>query len=95
VIEISRPINDQCLFFANKLQSARKSAPETNKRVIITGAAGQDGLLLGRMLAKSQNIVLGIVIAVIVYWLYDITTPDQCKVAIENMSEWCKDLRYP
>ena len=46
-------------------------------------------------LTRRGKIVLGIVVAVIVYWLYDITTPDQCKVAIENMSEWCKDLRYP
>jgi hypothetical protein len=46
-------------------------------------------------LTRRGKIVLGIVIAVIVYWLYDITTPNQCKVAIENMSEWCKDLRYP
>jgi hypothetical protein len=46
-------------------------------------------------LTRRGKIVLGIVIAVIVYWLYDITTPDQCKVAIENMSQWCKDLRYP
>ena len=46
-------------------------------------------------LTRKGKIVLGIVIAVIVYWLFDITMPDQCKVAIENMSEWCKDLRYP
>jgi hypothetical protein len=46
-------------------------------------------------LTRRGKIVLGIVVAVIVYWLYDITTPDQCKVAVENMSQWCKDLRYP
>lgn len=46
-------------------------------------------------LTRRGKIVLGIVVAIIVYWLYDITTPDQCKVAVENMSQWCKDLRYP
>ena len=65
-----------------------------------SGAAHKNGLGGRQAMAKSKltrrvKIVLGIVIAVIVYWLYDITTPDQCKVAIENMSEWCKDLRYP
>jgi len=65
-----------------------------------SGAVNKNGLGGGQAMAKSKltrrgKIVLGIVIAVIVYWLYDITTPDQCKVAIENMSQWCKDLRYP
>ena len=65
-----------------------------------SGAAHKNGSEGGQVMAKTRltrkgKVVLGIVIAVIVYWLYDITTPDQCKVAIENMSEWCKDLRYP
>jgi len=68
--------------------------------VSASGAAHKNGSEGGQVMAKTRltrrgKIVLGIVIAVIVYWLYDITTPDQCKVAIENMSEWCKDLRYP
>jgi hypothetical protein len=68
--------------------------------VSASGAAHKNGSGGRQAMAKSKltrrgKIVLGIVIAVIVYWLYDITTPDQCKVAIENMSEWCKDLRYP
>jgi hypothetical protein len=46
-------------------------------------------------LTRRGKIVLGILFVVAVCWAYDITTPDQCKVAIENMSEWCKDLRYP
>ena len=65
-----------------------------------SGAAHKNGSGGRQAMAKSKltrrgKIVLGIVVAVIVYWLYDITTPEQCKVAIENMSEWCKDLRYP
>jgi len=68
--------------------------------VSASGAAHKNGSGGRQAMAKSKltrrgKIVLGIVIAVIVYWLDDITTPDQCKVAIENMSEWCKDLRYP
>jgi hypothetical protein len=46
-------------------------------------------------LTRRGKIVLGILFVIAVCWAYDITTPDQCKVAIENMSEWCKDLRYP
>ena len=58
------------------------------------GSGGRQAMVKSK-LTRRGKIVLGIVVAVIVYWLYDITTPDQCKVAIENMSEWCKDLRYP
>ena len=46
-------------------------------------------------LTRRGKIVLSIFIFVVVCWLYDITTPDQCKVTIENMSQFCKDLRYP
>jgi hypothetical protein len=66
-----------------------------------SGAAHKNGSEGGQAMEKKVSltrrgrIVLGIVIAVIVYWLYDITTPDQCKVAIEQMSQFCKDLRYP
>jgi len=46
-------------------------------------------------ITRRGKIVLGILFVVAVCWAYDITTPEQCKVAIEDMSEWCKDLRYP
>jgi len=61
----------------------------------VTNTLGGRQAMENARLTRRGKIVLGIVMAVIVYWLYDITTPDQCKVAIENMSEWCKDLRYP
>jgi hypothetical protein len=68
--------------------------------VSASGAAHKNGSGGRQAMAKSKltrrgKIVLGVVFVIIVYSLYDITTPDQCKVAIENMSEWCKDLRYP
>jgi hypothetical protein len=28
-------------------------------------------------------------------WLMDLTTPKQCKVAVEKMSQACKDFEYP
>jgi hypothetical protein len=43
--------------------------------------------------------VVGITIAIITYlifsWLYEITTPDTCKVPIDEMSHFCIDLLYP
>jgi hypothetical protein len=70
-------------------------------RSLSANGAEATNTLGGRQaMAKSRitrrgKIVLGVAFVIIVYLLYDITTPDQCKVAIENMSEWCKDLRYP
>jgi hypothetical protein len=58
------------------------------------GSEGRQAMVKSR-LTRRGKIVLGILFVVAVCWAYDITTPDQCKVAIENMSEWCKDLRYP
>lgn len=55
---------------------------------------GRQAMAKSRLTRKGK-IVVGILFVVAVCWAYDITTPDQCKVAIENMSEWCKDLRYP
>ena len=46
-------------------------------------------------LTNRGKVVLGVVFVIVVCWLYDITTPDQCKVAVEEMSQWCKDLLYP
>ena len=28
-------------------------------------------------------------------WAMDATTPDSCKVPVEEMSTFCKDLLYP
>jgi hypothetical protein len=61
----------------------------------VTNTLGGRQAMAKSRITRKGKIVLGVVFVIIVYWLYDITTPDQCKVAIENMSEWCKDLRYP
>lgn len=50
-------------------------------------------------LTQRGRIVRGIVIALAVYllfaWLNDITTPEHCKVAFEDLSQGCIDLLYP
>jgi hypothetical protein len=61
---------------------------------VMNGLGGRQAMAKSK-LTRRGKIVLGILFVVAVCWAYDITTPDQCKVAIENMSEWCKDLRYP
>jgi hypothetical protein len=49
-------------------------------------------------LTRRGRIVRNIVVAIALYllfaWLNDITTPEHCKVAFEDMSESCKRLLY-
>jgi hypothetical protein len=42
-----------------------------------------------------RNFFITIILIAIFAWLFDITTPKQCKVPIEVMSQYCKDLLYP
>lgn len=46
----------------------------------------------GRRLAW---VVITLVGLVIVYWLNRATTPVQCRVSVEHMSQFCKDLLFP
>lgn len=46
-------------------------------------------------LNRRGKIVVTILILTLVAWLFDVTTPDQCKVPVEQMSGFCKDLLYP
>jgi hypothetical protein len=46
-------------------------------------------------LTKRGKIVLGIVIVAFIVWANNATTPKQCKVPTEQMSQFCLDLLYP
>lgn len=42
-----------------------------------------------------RDIVVFVVVAAVVWWLSDVTTPDACKVSVDQMSHACKDLLFP
>lgn len=42
-----------------------------------------------------KRLVIAIVILLVVAWLFDVTTPQECKVPTEQMSQFCIDLLYP
>lgn len=42
-----------------------------------------------------RNIAVGILALLVFNWLDDVTTPEVCKVPIEEMSQGCIDLLYP
>ena len=44
---------------------------------------------------RVRNFFITIVVLYILYKLFDLTTPEQCKVPVEQMSQFCKDLLYP
>lgn len=49
----------------------------------------------GWRLTRRGKFVVAIVFLLIVAWLNDVTTPDECKVPIGKMSQFCIDLLYP
>jgi hypothetical protein len=46
-------------------------------------------------LTRRGKIVLALAILALVWWLFDVTTPAECKVPFEDMPQWCVDLLYP
>ena len=46
-------------------------------------------------LTRRGKIVVGILVVSVFWWLFSITTPKQCNVPIEKMSQQCIDLLYP
>lgn len=46
-------------------------------------------------LTRRGKIVLTLAILAVVWFLFDVTTPDACKVPVEDMPQWCVELMYP
>ena len=44
---------------------------------------------------RVRAVLLTALILATVWLLNDATTPDQCKVEVENLSQFCLDLLYP
>ena len=42
-----------------------------------------------------RRIAVGLILLALFAWAMDATTPEQCKVPVEQMSGFCKDLLYP
>jgi hypothetical protein len=42
-----------------------------------------------------RRIVVVAIFLLIIGWAFNATTPDECKVSVEEMSNFCKDLLYP
>lgn len=46
-------------------------------------------------LTRRGKFVLALAILLLISWLFNITTPDECKVSVGEMSQFCLDLLYP
>ena len=42
-----------------------------------------------------RRIAVGLIALGLIGWAFDATTPEQCKVPVEQMNSFCKDLLYP
>lgn len=55
--------------------------------------------MMGVRLNKRGRIVIGTLLfaGFVMLWAFldNATTPEQCKVPVEQMSHFCKDLLYP
>lgn len=46
-------------------------------------------------LTRRGRIVVTIIVIAVIWWLNDAITPDECKVSVEQMSEFCLKVMYP
>ena len=42
-----------------------------------------------------RRIAVGLIALGLIGWAFDATTPEECKVPVEQMNSFCKDLLYP
>jgi hypothetical protein len=42
-----------------------------------------------------RRIAVALIFFAFIGWALDATTPEQCKVPVDKMSHFCKDLLYP
>jgi hypothetical protein len=42
-----------------------------------------------------RRIAVAVIFFALVGWAFDATTPEQCKVPVEQMNQYCIDLIYP
>jgi hypothetical protein len=67
----------------------------------VNGAQQVNGLGIKQAKARKGKLTnrgkAVIAILYFVFWglLFNATTPDQCKVPVEQMNQWCIDLIYP
>jgi hypothetical protein len=47
-----------------------------------------------KLTLRGKIVVAALFIALIA-WAFNATTPEQCKVPVDQMSQFCKDLLYP
>ena len=66
----------------------------------VNGAQQVSGLGIKQAKARKGKLtnrgkaVIAILFIVVWGWLLNATTPDQCKVPVEQMNQWCIDLIY-
>lgn len=48
-----------------------------------------------RKVYLRRRIAVAVLLVAVFAFLFNATTPDQCKVPLDDMSSWCKDLLYP
>jgi len=67
----------------------------------VNGAQQVNGLGARQVKARKKKLtnrgkaVIVILLITVWVWLLNVTTPEQCKVPVEQMNQFCIDLIYP
>ena len=59
------------------------------------GATGSRDKVKTQAKFIRRRIAVALIALALIAWAFDATTPEQCKVPVEQMSGFCKDLLYP
>lgn len=49
----------------------------------------------GWRLTRRGKLVVAVAILLVISWLMEVTTPQECKVPVGEMSQFCIDFLYP
>lgn len=61
----------------------------------LEGRQAMEGVRLTRRGRIVRNIAIGLLLLGALAIIEYVTTPEMCRVPLEQMSQFCKDLRYP
>lgn len=59
------------------------------------GATGSRDKMKTQAKFIRRRIAVALIALALIAWAFDATTPEMCKVPVEQMNSFCKDLLYP
>ena len=80
---------------ANKAGKQKKAGKECKVLLVAKGATESRDKVKTEAKFIRRRIAVALIALALIAWAFDATTPEQCKVPVEQMNSFCKDLLYP